>query len=189
MTYSPPEDRPGWRTAPSDGTSSHDAIPPHTPEGGGRRAALLAAVGGVVALVVVAGVMLAPAGGDGDGGGVVDGGGADVGGALATARTVGHVVDELAIALPLLALALLGLGVAVAPDRLRALGWVGAGVAGGAAMTRPKGEGGTVNVGEANRHMRSIRGEIKPNQGDGFTLGQDIGLDHITGRNQRTILE
>ena len=53
----------------------------------------------------------------------------ELGGALATARTVGHVVDELAVALPLLALALLGLGVAVAPDRLRALGWVGAGVA------------------------------------------------------------
>ena len=66
MTYSPPEDRPGWRTAPSDGTSSHDAIPPHAVEGGGRRTALLAAVGGLVALVVVAGVMLVSSGGDGD---------------------------------------------------------------------------------------------------------------------------
>jgi hypothetical protein len=53
----------------------------------------------------------------------------DVGGGLSAARTAGHVVDELAIALPLLALALLGLGVAVAPDRLRALGWAGAGIA------------------------------------------------------------
>jgi hypothetical protein len=52
-----------------------------------------------------------------------------LGGAVATARTVRHVVDELAIALPLLALALLGLGVALAPDRMRALGWVGAGIA------------------------------------------------------------
>jgi hypothetical protein len=101
MTYSPPEDRPGWRTAPSDGTSSHDALPPQTPEGGGWRAALLAAVGGVVALVVVAGVMLAASGGGGDDGGG-DGGedGADVGGALATATTAppnaGSVSDDTA---------------------------------------------------------------------------------------------
>ena len=87
MTYSPPEDRPGWRTAPSEGTSSHDAVPPHAPKGGRRRPALLAAVGGVVALVVVAGVMLVSSGGDGNGDGDVGGGGADVGGALATATT------------------------------------------------------------------------------------------------------
>lgn len=88
MTYSPPEDQPGWRTAPSDATSSHDALAPQAPEGGGGRTGLLVALGGVVALVVVAVVMLVASGGDG-GGGDRDGreSGADLGGALATATT------------------------------------------------------------------------------------------------------
>ncbi len=85
MSYTPPEDGAGWRTATSGTPSPQDGVPSAVPSGGSQRTLLFAAVGGVAALVIAAAVVvIGSSGGDGGAGG----GGDVVGGALSTATTV-----------------------------------------------------------------------------------------------------
>lgn len=89
MSYTPPDDGPGWPTAASDRPSPRDGVPPAVPAGGGGRPpALLAAIGGVVALAVVAIVMVVSSGGGDDGDdGDSSAPGVGVGGAVAPSAT------------------------------------------------------------------------------------------------------
>ncbi len=84
MSYTPPDDGPGWPTAASAMPSPQDGVPAVAPAGGGRPPLLVAAIGGVGMLVIVAIAMVVTSG-EGEGGDPAAGIG--VGGAVAPSAT------------------------------------------------------------------------------------------------------
>jgi hypothetical protein len=85
MSYTPPDDGPGWPTAASGPPSPQDGVPAVAPRDRGRPPVLVAAVGGVVALVIVAIAMVVTSGDRG--GDDPAAAGVGVGGAVAPADT------------------------------------------------------------------------------------------------------